>query len=162
MPRIQFTGTGKLYFCTTISNTAAPTVAQVSAGVNLTGFLRQDGLDRSEDGALVDTATAADLFDTTDIGTSSAKLELTLYRDTVTADDDAWAALPKGTRGYLVVAPFGFSGASGVPAAADRCEVWQIAVSSRSMAPIGKDTAQTFKVTCAVPSAPVMDSVVAA
>ena len=156
MARIQFTGTGKLYFVTTIAAPAAPTVAEITAGTELTPFLRQDGLNRSQDSGLVDTATAASLFETTDIGTRSAKLELTLYRDSVAADDDAWAALPIGTRGYLVVLPFGG------PLAADRCEVWKIAVANRSMSAIAKDAAQVFTCSCAVVAQPVDDALVAA
>lgn len=162
MARKQFTGSGRLLKVATIGNTAAPTVAELTAVgiVDLTGYLRQDGLNRSQQAALVDTATALDLFDTTDIGTRSGKFELTLYRDDET--DGAWEALPIGTRCFLVVAPFGFTGVAGAPLAGDNVEVWKIAVSDRSNAQIGKDAAQTFTVTCAVVSPPKDDAVVAA
>ena len=161
MARIQFTGTGKAYFVTPLSSTTSPTAVQIIAGTDLTPFLRQDGLNRSQDSGLVDTATAANLFETTDIGTRSAKLELTLYRDSETADDDAWAALEIGNRGFLVVLPFGGGGALGVHVAADRCEVWPVAIANRSNSAIAKDAAQVFTVSCAVTSAPVDDAVVA-
>lgn len=162
MSRKQFTGSGRLLKVVTISDMDAPTVSELTAVAvkDLTGFLRQDGLNRSQEAALVDTATALDLFDTTDIGTRSGKFDLTLYRDDET--DTAWNELPIGTRCYLVVAPWGFTGVAGAPAAADPVEVWKIAVSNRSNAQIGKDTAQTFTVTCAVVTPPKDDAAVAA
>ena len=168
MSRMQFTGAGRLLFLPTLTDPNAPTVAELTGGttVELTGAMRQDGLNRSQEAALVDTATALDLFDTTDIGTRSGRMELTLYRDST--DDDAWDALPIGTRGYFIVAPFGFTGADDVttglpkPLTGDKIEVWQVAISNRSNAAIGKDTAQTFSVTCAVSSPPKDDVVIAA
>lgn len=165
MPRKQFTGSGRVRIVSAISDTDAPTVAEVNDtdNVDITGFMRQDGLDRSQEAALVDTATALDLFDTTDIGTRSGKFELTLYRDSDPDEDDAWNALPIGTRTHIAVAPFGFSGADGDTAAAgDVLEIWKIAVSNRSNNQIGKDQAQTFKVTCAVVEPPKDDVVVVA
>lgn len=166
MSRTQFTGAGRLFKVTSIANMKAPTVAEIGAGIDLTGWLRQDGLNRSQEAATVDTATALDLFDTTDIGTRSGTFELTLYRDDT--DDDAWEELAIGTRCYMVVFMNKPKGAvdptTGLPdpMAGDKCEVWKIAVSARSNAAIGKDTAQTFTATCAVEVPPQDDAVVAA
>lgn len=168
MPRFQFTGTGRVRIVDDIANVDAPTIAELGdvSNVDLTRFMRQDGLDRSQEAALVDTATALDLFDTTDIGTRSGKFEMTLYRDFanggIAADDAAWEALPIGTRTHIVVAPGGFTGVGGIAAAGDKVEVWTLAVSARSNNAIAKDTAQTFTVTFAVTAVPSDDAVVAA
>ena len=160
MSRTQFTGTGRLFKATTIADMKAPTVAELGTAVDLTGWLRQDGLNRAQE------ATALDLFDTTDIGTRSGSFELTFYRDN--EDDTAWEELPIGTRCYMIVCPFKPKGAddpvTGLPdlMAGDKVEVWKVAVSARSNAAIGKDTAQTFTATCAVEVPPEDDAVVAA
>lgn len=165
MSRIQFTGTGQIRWVTTLSSITAPTVAQISAGVNLTQWLRQDGLKRSSSTNTVDTADASNLFNTTDIGTEDGSFSATFYRDTVSGSDTAWSTLPKGTRGFWVVAPFGFSGAgtgtNKAPLAGDRCEVWPAAISSRSPDDEGKDKAETFTSNSAVTSPPELSAVVA-
>lgn len=162
MARKQFTGTGRVKFAPTVVNLALPTIAEITAAVDLTCFMRQDGLDRSQEAAVIDVADACSLFDKTDIGTRNANLTMTLYRDSEETDDDAWSALPIGTRGFLIVAMFGFSGVSNAPVAGDRCEVWPVAVSSRSNNAIAKNEPQIFSVTFAVPEAPNDDAVVAA
>lgn len=165
MSRIQFTGTGQLRLLTTVAHVtlAQATIAEITAGVNLTPFLRRDGIsERGAEGADVDVSDATSFWDATDIGTSGAKLELTLYREDEDADDDAWNALPRGTRAYLVVAPFGFSGVAGAPAATDRIEIWKIAVSSRRNAAIAANDPQLFMVSCAVPMEPNDDAAVVA
>ena len=166
MSRTQFTGAGRLFKLDTVADMKKPTIAEMGAGIDLTGWLRQDGLNRAQEAATVDTATALDLFDTTDIGTRSGSFELTFYRDDT--DDDAWTELEIGTRCYMVVCPFKLKGAADPgtglpdPMAGDKVEVWKIAVSARSNAAIGKDAAQTFTVTCAVEVPPEDDAVVAA
>ena len=166
MSRTQFTGAGRLLKADTIADMKAPTAAEVNGAKDLTGWLRQDGLNRAQEAATVDTATALDLFDTTDIGTRSGSFELTFYRDDT--DDDAWEELEIGTRCYMIVCPFKLKGANdattGLPdaAAGDKVEIWKVAVSARSNAAIGKDAAQTFTVTCAVEVPPEDDAVVAA
>lgn len=164
MSRQQFTGTGRLHFCTTIANKSAPTVAEIGAGVDLTPFTLRDGLDRSREASTVPTDDVSERFDKTEVGTESATLTLKLYRDSDESDDDAWATLPIAERGFLVIAPFGYGGAGTppAPAAADRVEVWPVAVSSRSMVAIAANQAEQFMVTFALPEAPDDDAVVAA
>jgi hypothetical protein len=163
--RIQFTGTGQLRFVPTIANIAAPTVAEITAGTNLTGWMRQDGLKRSVSGNTIDIADASSLFNTTDAGTRDASFSITFYRDTVSGSDTAWSTLPDLTRGYFVVAPFGFTGAgsgtSKAPLATDRCEVWPIVIISRAPEDEGKDKAETFMVNVAVTTTPNLTAVVA-
>lgn len=167
MSRIQFTGTGQLRFVPTIANIAAPTVAEITAGTNLTVLLRQDGLKRSVSGNTVDTADASSLYNTNDAGTRDGSFSATFYRDTVAGTDIAWTTLPDLTRGYFVVAsPAGFSGAGTgtlkLPVAADRCEVWPIVIISRAPDDEGKDKAMTFTVNVGVTTTPNLSAVVAA
>src|SRR5437016_10427934 len=106
MARLMFPGTGKIRWVPTVTVKAAPTAAEVNAGVDLTPWLRQDGLNRTMTGALTDVADARDTFDRTEIGTYGSTLEVTFLRDSVAANDTAFTTLPRGTRGFLAVAPF--------------------------------------------------------
>lgn len=162
MARLMFPGTGKLRWVTTLSSITAPTVAQINAGVDLTPWLRQDGLNRSMSGNETDVADARDTFNRSDIGTYDAQCEVTFLRDSVAADDDAFTTLARGTRGYLVIAPMGWATGAVTATAADRCEVWTAVVSSRGPEAEGANKAQVLKVIFALPDAPVLDAVVAA
>jgi hypothetical protein len=161
MSRLMFPGTGKLRWVTTLSSTSAPTATQINAGVDLTPWLRQDGLSRTMTGAVTDVADARDTFDRTDLGTYSAALDVTFLRDSTAAADTAFSTLTRGTRGFLVVAPFGWASGATTATAADRCEVWTVVVSSLSPEAEGKEKAQVMKVTFACPDAPILNAVVA-
>lgn len=161
MSRLMFPGTGKVRWVTTLSSTTAPTATQINAGVDLTPWLRQDGLNRSVTGALTDVADARDTYDRTDIGTYSASLEVTFLRDSTAASDTAFTTLQRGTRGFFVVAPFGWTAGATTATAADRCEVWPAVVSSLGADAEGKEKAQVIKVTFGVYDAPVLNAVAA-
>lgn len=162
MARLMFPGNGKIRWVTTLTSTTAPTVAQVTAGVDLTPWLRQDGLNRTITSALTDVADARDTFDRTDIGTYSATMEITFLRDSVEGNDDAFTTLTRGARGYMIVAPFGFTGVAGAPLATDRVEVWPCVVSSRGPEAEGKEKAQVIKITFGLYDSPELEAEVAA
>lgn len=161
MSRLMFPGTGKFRWVTTLSSITAPTATQINAGVDLTPWLRQDGLNRTVTSAVTDTADARDTFDRTDIGTYSATLEVTFLRDSVSASDTAFTTLPRGTRGFAVVAPFGWTSGATTATAGDRCEVWTAVVSALGPEAEGKEKAQIIRVTFALPDAPVLNAVAA-
>jgi hypothetical protein len=157
----MFPGTGKIRWVTTLSSVSAPTATQINAGVDLTPWLRQDGLNRTVTGNETDTADATDTFNKTDVGTYDATLEVTFLRDSVGASDTAFTTLPRGTRGYLVVAPMGWASGAATATAADRCEVWTAVVTAAGADSEGPNKAQVFKVTFALPAAPVINAVAA-
>ena len=163
MPRLMFPGTGRIKWCTTITSKSAPAITEINAGVELTTWLRQDGINRSLSPNETDVADATDTFNKTDVGTFGAACELTFLRDSVTASDTAFATLQRGTRGYLVVAPFGFGTGAGTTAgpvagaaatAGNRVEVWPAVVSAAGAEAEGPNKAQVFKVTFALPDSP--------
>lgn len=170
MPRLMFPGTGRVKWCTTITSKTAPSIAEINAGVELTPWLRQDGLNRSVSSNETDTADATDTFNKSDAGTYDAQCELTFLRDSVTASDTAFATLQRGTRGYLVVAPFGLGAGAGTVAgpvagaaatAGNRVEVWQAVVTTAGAEAEGPNKAQVFKVTFALPDSPSINAVAA-
>lgn len=166
MPRTIFTGVGKAFWVAdptgagTVVTLAAPTAVQVNTGVNITPFMRRDGLSRPQSGNLVDTSDASSKFNSTDLGTFGGdKITLKLYRDSLVASDTAWPLFLNGKRGFLIVFPFGLAGAT--PAAGDRCEVYQVAVNTRPMNDIADNTPNLFSPDLAVVSPPNMDAALA-
>lgn len=156
MARRQFTGEGRVWFVTTIASVAAPTAVEVTAGVDLTPFLRRDGLTTPQGGNTIDIADASSRFNKTAPGTYGGEpIALGLYRDSVVADDDAYVALPRDTVGYIVVRRFG--GSTVAATAAQKVEVYTGTVISREMEPTGDNEAQRFNVMFSVEAVPSMD-----
>lgn len=135
-----------------------PTVAEITASVDLTHWLIS--LNASSSGNTVPTPSFDTLFETSIPGTNTAAFSADFYRDD--EDDDAWDALPRGTKGYFLVSRFGGSGTDNEPEAADVIEVWPVIVTSRTAANMANNTAMTFTVTCSVPEEPNEAAVVAA
>lgn len=156
MSRLQAsTGTIKVSFVPTIADTAAPTVAEITAGTALEGFLSRDGLDTPQDGSTIDLADAGSTYNKTGAGSYGGQpVSLKCFRDDTT--DTAWDTLPRETTGYLVVARFGSL------AATETVEVWPITVIARAMEAIADNEAPKFTVTCAVHDDPELDAVIAA
>lgn len=144
-------------FATTIADITSPTAAEVAGGVDVTGSCIS--LNASSQGNTVPTPAFDSLFETSTAGTSTATFTADFYRDD--EDDTAWTTLPRATRGYFVISRFGGKGDGNMPIAADKCEVWPVMVTSRTMANMSSNTVQTFTATCAVIQEPSENSVVA-
>lgn len=158
MARTASTGVLRLRYVPSIANKAAPTVAEINAGVNLTPWLLRDGLDTPQGGSTIDVAGVESRYNATQSGSYGGDpISATFFRDTVSGSDTAWATLPRGTAGYFVIGRFGLG-----PAAGDRVEVWEINVISRAMVAIADNESQRFVASCAVPSEPNDSATVAA
>lgn len=73
-----------------------------------------------------------------------------------TNGDIAWNILPRGTGGFFLVSRFGGGGTNNRPnVAGNKLEVWPVRITSRSMANLTNNTAQTFTVTGAINTVPV-------
>jgi len=142
----------------TITDINAPTAAQIAAAIDLTPYVIS--LNASSRGNTVPTPSFDSLFETSTVGTSAATFDADFYRDD--EDDDAWTALPRGTRGFFVVSRFGGAGTANLPIAADKVEVWPVMVTSRTMANMSSNTVLTFTVSCAVNVEPAEAATVAA
>src|SRR5262245_48947382 len=110
----------------TVAN-QAPTVAQIAAAVDLTGFCIS--LNASSRGNTVPTPSFDSLFETSTAGTSAATFDADFYRDDDL--DTAWETLPRGTPGTFIISRFGGTGADNLPVADDNVEVWPVMVTSR-------------------------------
>lgn len=145
-------------FAATVASKSAPTAANITAAIDLTGFTIS--LNASSRGNTVPTPAFDTLFETTTAGTSAATFDADFYRDD--EDDAAWDALPRGTRGFFIISRFGGTGVDNVPQAGDPVEVWPVMVTSRTMANMSSNSVLTFTASCAVIEEPDEDAAVAA
>lgn len=138
MSRKGSTGEIRVDFVSAIANIHAPTVAELAAGIPLTPQMRRNGLDTPRSGATIDVSDASTRKDKSAAGNiAQGTVTFRGWRDSVTADDDAYAALPADATGHIVVRRFGGSAAAYV--AAQKVEVYKGSILSREMQPIGDD-----------------------
>jgi hypothetical protein len=145
-------------FSTSIASIAAPHVAELAAAVDLTDYIVS--INAGTQGNTVPTPTLASLFETSIPGTAAAQFTASMYRDD--EEDLAWLTLPRGTIGYFLISRFGGTGTDNAPVAGQTIEVWPVTVTSRAGDQMTSNTAQTFALTCAVPTEPNEDAVVSA
>ena len=133
------------------SDTAAPTVAEITAGTRLETYL-VGGLKFPRSANSADVSSVADR-ESFNISTSIQNGDITgtFWRE-FDGTDAAWAALddtadPVVTQ-YLVVCSGGFT--SSKPTAADIVDVYTIHVATREAEPGGKDDPQRFNSTMTV------------
>ena len=143
-------------FATTVADKSAPTAANVTAAVDLTGYLVS--LNASSRGNVVPTPSLDTLFETSISGTVQATFDADFYRDD--DDDLAWETLPRATEGFFLIQRVGGDGSK--PTAGDVIEVWPVIVTSRTNANMTSNTVMSFTVSCSVPSEPDEEAIVAA
>jgi hypothetical protein len=148
-------GNMSAHFVPTVADTGAPTVAEITAGDELTQDLFGiDGLgfeNQPIDVPDMSSQAKKQIPGEDDLQAGT----LHIYEERTT--NPLGAVLAKGTRGFLVIAPY----KSSFPAATDKVEVWPVEVASSSR-PTGTDATgamRDFKVT--VTDAPDQDAVVA-
>ena len=156
MARLIADGEVRITFAPTVTDPAAPTVAQVeTAATDLTPFL--SSLDTPLDGEAVPSSDLSDAFNKTVPGTFGGEMIGELYRDDTA--DVAWTLLPRNTLGYVVIRRFGGSDVAIV--ATDVVEVWPVRVITRSPSPLSRGAVQMFNVNMATLDSPSQDVVVA-
>lgn len=94
-------GRVKVSFCTSISNIAAPTVAELNAGTALEGYITPDGLNITPTTGKVDTSNVGSTFTTNRAGRKAFDIKLKIHHDGTS--DVGWNLLPYRTNGFLVV-----------------------------------------------------------
>jgi len=140
MPRTISNGEVRIYWVTTISSTAAPTVAEITAGTDITGFI--SSLDTPLDGNAPEASDLSSAFNKTVAGKFGGNVSAQMYRDDTA--DTAFALFPRGTTGYLVVRRFG--GSTVAIAMADDVDVWYCRVITRSDVALDDESVQAFTV----------------
>lgn len=108
MPRRMFEDYMKVYWLTACANIAAPTTAEIAAGVNITSFITKDGVAFNISEGEVDISTLDSDFNATVGGGWGSGVQLTMMRDSTT-ETNGWNLCVKGTQGFLLVSPFGLA-----------------------------------------------------
>lgn len=160
MARLVFDENYKVYWLDTApASTAAPTVAELTAGTDLTDFIPKDGFKPGVTNNRVSGGSLNDAFLDESMGTWQSQLTVDYYLDKVTASNTAHDTL--GTRGTTgaIVAVWDGAGAT----AGGKAFVWPDVEAGQ---PIPMDTAENArqKATAefAVRQAPEFSAVVAA
>ena len=150
MPRFMRKGTTKIWFAPTVTNPAAPTVAQITAGTRLDTALSEiSGFTFSN--SPIDTPDMSSTFVAKIQGEDTVEdSSMTFYEDTTS--NPIMTALSKGANGYVVIFYAGLAGAA--PAAGDKCEVWPVTVSSNARQYTANNEAAKFQVSFANTAAP--------
>lgn len=156
MARIPYETYTKVYWCTTIANKNAPTVAEITAGVALHGFITKDGINPPNSQNMIDSSTIDENFDAQGVGSwGGGAFTLKMYRDP--AADTAYNLVQYGTVGYLVVGRL----KNVTPIAGDKVEVWPAQMHEPVMDNTAANEQQKFTASFAITSAPAMRATVA-
>jgi hypothetical protein len=158
MSRIVFDGNYHVYWlAASPANAAAPTMAELNAGVDITGFVPKDGFNPGVSNSRVTGGDLAGKFVDEGMGTWSSQLEITAYLDSVIGSDTAYNTLTDFATGAIVVTPYA------VKAAGQRAYVWpDVELGVRKPMQTGENTRQKFSVDVAVRKQPNMAALVAA
>lgn len=161
MADIPVDGKTRVYWVPTISNIAAPTVAELNAGLNLTYRITRDGLMGFEPTtAKVDLASLGDTFDIVSAGTDSfGDTGLRLKRQTPVAGDTVYTTLVKGATGYIAIRRDVDRDTAWT--AAQLCEVYPVTCGRRKRLAPEQNTVTRYEVPTMVSSEPQLDAVVA-
>lgn len=147
MARKGSVGEIKVWYVPTIASVAAPTTTEITAGTDLTAYLRRDGIQTPNPGTTIDSSDLGSLQNKSLPGSYGGdNVTIQAYRDDTT--DTAWTTLARGTSGYILVRRFG--GSTTNAASSDKVEVYPGAVISREMNGSGDNEAQRFTVLWAV------------
>ena len=157
MARLVYEGRTNVYWATSIANKNAPTVAEITAAVNLTNFVTKDGVALNTATNNVDSATIAEVFDAEDVGSYGSGLELTMFRDDTA--DTAWNLCVYGTSGFLILDRVRASGV--LPSVGHKVEVYPARMHVPAMQNSAANTQQRFTEKFAVTSTPADKATVA-
>lgn len=94
-------GMVKVGWVTTLSSLTSPTATQITAGVDLEGFLTSDGLDVQESDEMVDNTALNSTFSTELIGRTTVAATLTFKQQGLA--NAPWTTFASRPAGYLVV-----------------------------------------------------------
>jgi hypothetical protein len=128
----------KVYWAVTVASLAAPTVANITAGTDLTPWTPVAGVNVAAQQNKAALAMLGEAFVKEGIGTHTRSLTLTHTRDSVLADDDAFTLFTYKLQGHIIIARFG-------PAiAASRVEVYQVECGEPMPQPSAENELVTF------------------
>jgi hypothetical protein len=144
-----------MWWVPTITVLTAPTVAQITAGVNYSTFIPVDGVNLSGTRNNASQAMLGDAFVTEEPGTWGTGIEITFVRDTT---DTPWTFFAGGykTVGYVVLRRVG----TGAPANPQKVEVYPVTTHEPQMLASAENEYQKFTVTFAVTAKPELEATI--
>lgn len=104
----------KAYWVTTISNLAAPTVAEINAGTDLSAFIPVSGINTGGTQNRASLPMLGNSKVAERLGTRSVSPTVTFTRHTTSGTDTAWNLFTHKLAGHLVVSRFGGTVATGL------------------------------------------------
>lgn len=158
---LTYDGQLKVSWVATIGSIAGPTVAELTAGTDISSDITPDGLTTGFDTASVDNSALNSTFNTSLVGRSTPQLSITFkmfYSDGT--DRPARTTLVRGASGYLVVRRNKAS--SGAFIATDKVEVYPVQCGKPSPANAAANEVQKATVALFPTADPNTSSVVAA
>jgi hypothetical protein len=150
----------KVTICTAIANKAAPTIAELTAGTDISKFVVKDGLETPATQNTIKTATLVNRYDAEIPGTYGGPVKLTCVRDAVTADDDAWDLFELDLVVFTVVRRMVLHSTAWT--AAQKVEVYPGVCGQKLMAKTAENEPQRFEVTIFGNLEPALEASVAA
>jgi hypothetical protein len=157
MARAAYDGMVRVHVVATIANIAAPTVAEINAGTNISNFVPKDGLTPPGTQNYVDNSSLAETFDAQVVGSFGGAITVIGIRDFAT--DTFWDLVVYGTNTHLVVRR-GIAVATAF-AATQKVEVYPIQWQEPLPLQTATNELQKFSAGAAVRSQPNMKAVVA-
>jgi hypothetical protein len=157
MARWANDGMIRVYYAATVSNKAAPTVAEANAGTSLSNFITKDGVNTPATQNMVDNASLAETYDAQVPGSFGGPITFTGIRDNAT--DTFWNLITYNLTGYILIR-------RGVATAtawtiADKVEVYPVQFHEPLPLPTASNEQGRFTVQAAVTSQPNLKAVMA-
>jgi hypothetical protein len=157
MSRFVFDGNYEVYFLpAAIGTPASPSMAAITAGTNLTGFIPKDGFNPGVTNNRVTGGALDTMFADESMGTYSSQLQIDCYLDdtTNTAFDTIGV---QGTTGAIVAVP------NGPAAVGVKAYVWpDVELGQPVPMQTAENTRQKFRADVAVRKAPNFHAIIAA
>ena len=157
MSRVIPDGEVRISEVSTISDTTAPTQAELLAGTDITPFVQS--IDTPQEGNRVNASDLSSAFRITAPGKFGGDMSMEVHRGTVAGDDVAYDLFTRDTVTHVVVRRFG--GSSVAMATSDVVEVYPIRVVSRSPHALEEEALQMVSVDMATTAEPDIDVTVA-
>ena len=139
---------------TGIANPLFPTLAEVNAGTDITGFLQS--IDTPLEGEAVPSMDLSSAFRKTVAGPFGGDITSVMYREDEVVDDDAFPLFPRNTTGWFVIRRFG--GSDVAFANGNIVETWSVRVITRSPLAAESGTVQGFTANFAALDEPTLDA----
>ena len=147
MARVIPDGEVRIWFATTVANKAAPTVAEVNAGTDITP--RLNSLDTPLEGEAVPANDLSSAYNKTVTGRFGGSITAEFFRDqaSASASDTFFNLFPRNTSGFIIVRYFG--GSTVAIAIGHLVSVFPVRTISRSPATLDSGAIQEFAVNMA-------------